>query len=110
MLDQGSLCCMEKDWRLVAAVIKAEAARRGLGTTKLAELIGRHRTYLTRLDAGQPVEQATLRRVEGALGLPRDLLSYVADHDLAKIGRTSADPDLVTWLTNEMPAVGGCSA
>lgn len=109
MLDYATMCCMELeqagDWRLVGAVIRGEIARRGLTLARAAELAGRDRNLVaSRLEKGKRPDPDSLRRYEGVLGLPRDLLSYVAAHDLDRIKRTAADPDLVTWLTNEISA------
>lgn len=87
------------DWPLVAKVIRAEAPHRGFTLDQIAKRAGKDRTHISRMAKGTAVSLDTLRAFNGALGLPRDFLVYVARHDLASIATADAEPDLARWLT-----------
>lgn len=52
--------------------------------------------------AVESVDWDTIEYVEGALGLPRDALAHVGDHDPEGLREVGADPDLVRWVSNEL--------
>lgn len=89
------------DWTIAHRVVKKEASRLRLTTDQLAALARMDRSTIHRMSKGAQLSEESLDRIEGALGLPRDFLTYVANHDLAAIGKTDAPPDLVTWLTTQ---------
>lgn len=94
------------DFRLAYEVVKMEAPRRGLTLAQLAKRAGKNRTAFSRMANGDGVSVDTLRALEGPLGLPRDLLTYVAKHDRAAIESSGAEPDLVRWLSDQLPMQG----
>lgn len=87
-----------EDWALVRAVIDAETAFQGRTQTDLCKTAGIDRTVLQTLGRGRPVTDATLRRVEGALSLPREFLRYVAHVDFEAMEETTASPDLIRFV------------
>lgn len=107
MLNGATLCRMTtngKDWALVAALIHEEAPRRLLTISQLAKAAGVDRAFVPRLAKGEGVKPSTLARAEMALGLPRGLLRYVAEHDLDAVREAGGSPDLVIWLTKRIAA------
>lgn len=87
-----------EDWRLVRAVIDAETAFQGRTQTELCKTAGIDRTVFTTMNRGRPVTDAILRRIEGALGLPREFLLYVARHDFGAMEETDASGDLIRFI------------
>lgn len=91
MVEQG-------DWALVRQVIDAETAFQGRTQTELCEAAGIDRTALQHMTKGRPPSDATLRRIEGALALPREFLLYVAHKDYGAMEQTDASPDLIRFV------------
>lgn len=93
-----------EDWSLAYQVAATEIARRGLTKEMFARSAGLHRSTLSRMREGEKLTDESLWKIEGNLGWPRDLLTYVARHDLARVREAVAqspervDPDLVRWL------------
>lgn len=88
-------CGVEPDWELVRAVIDIEAGYRLLTQAELCEEAGIERTVLHNLGKGRPVSDASLRRIESVLGMPRMFLLLIARHDEQAIEETDANRDLV---------------
>lgn len=105
-----TLCVMtlEEDWSLAYQVAATEIARRGLTKETFAKSAGLHRSTLSRMREGEKLADESLWKIEGNLGWPRDLLTYVARHELDQIRHavandpTTVDPDLIRWLTLKM--------
>lgn len=104
----------DEDWSLAYQVASTEIARRGLTKETFAKAAGLHRSTLSRMREGEKLADESLWKIEGNLGWPRDLLTYVARHDVGMIrhaveGSDRVDPDLVRWLTlkiGDAPAAG----
>lgn len=88
----------EPDWRLVRIVIDAETAFQGRTQAELCQSAGIDRTVFTSMTRGRGVSDAILRRIEGALALPREFLHYVATNDYDAMAETSASPDLIRFV------------
>lgn len=106
-----TLCVMtvqDEDWSLAYQVAATEIARRGLTKETFAKSAGLHRSTLSRMREGEKLADESLWKIEGNLGWPRDLLTYVARHELDMIRHavanapTTVDPDLIRWLTLKM--------
>lgn len=92
----------EGDWPLVASVIDAERAHRALTIEQLAKTAGNDRGQLSAMAKGRGVTVPTLRKWNGAVGLPRDFLLYVLTRDVDKIKNSGAEQDLIRWLTADI--------
>lgn len=89
---------MRDDRALVAALVEQAADRSTLSRQQIAKAAGIGRATLYRVFAGDPtVEQRTLRRVEQALSLPYDTLTFVAVRDWTMLAEL-LDSELVSWL------------
>lgn len=92
----------KQDWPLTFDVVAGEIARRGLSLEAWAKASGIHRSTLYRMRDGERLSDAKLQQIEGALGLPRDLLLYVAEGDIETIRALDVDPDLQRWLLKKL--------
>lgn len=101
---------------LAGEVVSAEYNRLGLTRTRAASRMHMAPSSLDRIRIGDDrVKVAKLRSVEGALKMPRDLLTYIIEGNLEAIGALNLDPDLrrviVTGLeriaTEEVNGHGG---
>lgn len=94
---------MTDDRELVAAVVEQAADRSGMSRKEIAKAASIGRASLYRVLGGDAtVEQRTLRRVEAALSLPYDTLTYVAAHDFDTLALLSLDADLIAWLRHKL--------
>lgn len=76
--------------------VRDEMARQRLHQEAAAEAAHLSRSHLNLILAGSPrVSDMALRQVEGALGLPRRILTYIIDGDTARLADLPGlDPDL----------------
>jgi len=78
--------------KLVGDIVKAEYARQRFTREQTADRAHMSPSTLDRVrDGDASVRSSTLRSVEGALGLPDDLLIYIADGDTAAIEAIGAN-------------------
>lgn len=82
--------------QLVGRVVRDELARQGLSQQKAAERAGVTRDTISRVINATPptVSAVMLRRLEGALSLPRYLLDYIEAGEADRIRRVDMEPDL----------------
>lgn len=86
------------DRALVAALVEQAADRSSMSRQQIAKAARLGRATLYRVLGGDPtVEQRTLRRIEQALSLPYDTLTFVAAHDWTMLSEL-LDPELLAWL------------
>lgn len=87
-------------WSVVGQFIDNETKRRGWTDLNFALNANLSRATIARLKAGGALGEASLAKIEGALDLPRDLLTYIALGDEAEIidATSQRDPDLSRWL------------
>lgn len=102
---------MRLDRDLIGRVVKREVQRSVGNVSAFAKHAGVSRKTVERVFVGDPrVTFATLDRVEGALGFPRDTLLYVGNRDWHTLAEIGAEPDLIRWVkqeaTEEQEAVG----
>lgn len=106
----------DEDWALAYQVAATEIARRGLTKETFAKAAGLHRSTLSRMREGDRLADESLWKIEGNLGWPRDLLTYIARHDIDLIREAVAgspdrvDPDLLRWLTRKLDETNGPQA
>lgn len=75
------------------------ADRSRMSRQELASVAGISRASLYRVLGGDPkVAPRTLRRVEAALSLPYDTLTFVAAHDWQTLAEIGAPSELVAWM------------
>lgn len=85
----------ESGRRLVGDFVRDEMARQGLSQDAAAKRAGFARDTISRVIRGDvAISAITLRRVEGALNLPRYLLDYIERGDAERIAKVDMDPDL----------------
>lgn len=83
------------DTRKIAGnIVREELARHALRQEVAADRAGMAKSTLSKVLAGEVVQDLTLRQIEGLLGLPRRFLSYVIAADVDSIGAIESDPDL----------------
>lgn len=95
---------MERDRVLMGRIIEREMERNpALGTWTALERASRvARSTLYRARDGDPrIESRTLRRIEGALGLPYDALNTASLHDFDAMLELGVSPELVAWVRKE---------
>ena len=101
-----------EDWALAYQVASTEIARRGLTKDTFANAAGLHRSTLSRMREGEKLADESLWKIEGNLGWPRDLLTYIARHEVDLVREAvehspeRVDPDLVRWVTIKMGESG----
>lgn len=95
-----------EDWTAAYLVVDHEVSRRGTNKVTFAKAIGLDRTTLDRMRTGARLGAASLAKIEGGLGLPRDLLLYVARGDLEAVAAASEDADLVRWIASKLSGSG----
>lgn len=89
---------MIDDRALVAALVEQAADRSSMSRQQIAKAAGLGRATFYRVLGGDPtVEQRTLRRVEVALSLPYDTLTFVAARDWTMLAEL-LDSELLAWL------------
>lgn len=96
-------------WSVVGQFIDNETKRRGWTDLSFALNASLSRATVARLKAGEALGEASLAKIEGALDLPRDLLTYIATGDLVEIDDATRerDPDLVRWLRKKFEHADG---
>lgn len=95
---------MTPDRALIGRIIEREMERNpALGTwTALERASQVSRSTLYRARDGDPrIEQRTLKRVEGALGLPYDTLATAGAHDFDGLLEIGVSGELVSWIRKE---------
>lgn len=82
--------------QLVGRIVRDELARQGLSQQAAADRAGITRDTISRVINATPptVGEMMLRRIEGALNLPRYLLDYIEAGDVERIRRVDMDSDL----------------
>lgn len=90
-------------WTFVHRLVVREAQRLALTREQLAKRARMNRSTLDRMRKGEQLSEDSLARIEGALDMPRDLLRYAAEGDIAAMKRALKDnPDLVRWVSEEL--------
>lgn len=89
-------------WTVVGEFIENETNRQRLTLDALAKQAGLSRQTVSKLVNGEPLQVTSLARIEGALGLPRDLLAYIALGDWHSISDATDDRDMYRWLTRKI--------
>lgn len=82
---------------LAGSLVRDEIARQHLDQTRVADMAHMARSTLSKIVNGtsETISPVTLRSIEGALGMPRHLLTAVIDGDADRIeGMDFADTDL----------------
>ena len=91
-----------EDRSLVVAAVEQAVDRSWMTRAQVARAAGVSRATLYRVMAGDPVvEQRTLRRLEAALSLPYDTLTYVSVHDWQTLGELDLPSGLGAWLERQ---------
>jgi len=91
---------------LVAHAVNAEIARATMSKRAFARKSAIAWNTVDRITAPkagkEPPSSTMLRQVEGALGMPRDFLTYVMQGDVDAVKASGGKPDLVRWVLSLM--------
>lgn len=97
------------DRKLMGSVLRREIVREHRTVsnfTKEAPKVSRK--TIERIMAGDPsVEREAIEYIEGRLGMPRDTLALIADHDVQGLREIGVDADLVRTVIQEITMNNG---
>lgn len=94
------LCMIDEDGRRrIGLVVTRWMAYQRVSATVVERDGGPSRSTFDKVKAGKEVGEEMLNAVEGRIGLPIMFLTHVGEGDARAVGRSSADPDLVRYVT-----------
>ena len=97
--------------QLAGTIVRDEMARKGMGRLVTAAAASISPSTLARVIIGDPkVGDLTLRQVEGALGLPRRLLTLVIEGDDQRLRELDMETDLRIYVLSSMTDIKNASS